>query len=42
MSRSETIPLGDPYLSSIFSWNRAVNSGVAMLVIVGINLAILV
>jgi hypothetical protein len=42
VSRSDTIPLGDPYLSSIFSWNRAANSGAARLVVVGINLAILV
>ena len=42
MSRLDTIPFGEPYLSSIFSWNKAVNSGVVKLVVVGMNLAILV
>ena len=42
VSRSETIPCGEPYWSSIFSWNKAANSGAEMLVIAGINFAILV
>jgi len=42
VSWSDTIPFGELYLSLIFSWNRAVNLGVAMLVVVSINLAILV
>ena len=42
VSRSDTIPFGEPYLSSIFSWNKAANSGAAKSVVVGMNLAILV
>jgi hypothetical protein len=42
VSRSETIPLGEPYCSSIFSWNNAANSGAEISVVVGINFAILV
>jgi hypothetical protein len=42
VSRSETTPLGEPYCSSMLSWNKAANSGADMSVVVGMNFAIFV
>ena len=42
VSRSETIPLGELYRSSMLSWNRAANLGADISVVVGMNFAIFV
>jgi hypothetical protein len=42
VSLLETIPLREPYCSSIFSWNKAANSGAEISVVVGMNFAIFI
>ena len=42
VSQSKTIPLGELYCSLMLLWNRAVNSGAEISVVVGINFAIFV